>query len=164
MTSKQIRVNSDLINSQLYKMSVGFDRLFEDFFTNPVNISAQSYPPYNVAKVTAERFENGEQILGDTYYEITLAVAGFTDADIEITVENQHLKVCGKSGVLAEEAGFKTEYIHKGIAERNFTRTLRLAEHVEVDSAVLCDGILRIKLVVNIPEEAKPKSIKISKS
>jgi hypothetical protein len=50
MTSKQIRVNSDLINSQLYKMSVGFDRLFEDFFQNPVNISAQSYPPYNVLK------------------------------------------------------------------------------------------------------------------
>ena len=164
MTSKQIRVNSDLINSQLYKMSVGFDRLFEDFFQNPVNISAQSYPPYNVAKVTAERFENGEQILGDTYYEITLAVAGFTDADIEITVENQHLKVSGKSGVLAEEAGFKTEYIHKGIAERNFTRTLRLAEHVEVDSAILQDGILRIKLVVNIPEEAKPKTIKITKA
>ncbi len=157
MTSKQLRVNSDLINSQLYKMSVGFDRLFDDFFTNPVNISAQSYPPYNVAKVT-------DEALLREYYEITLAVAGFTETDIDITVENNHLKVSGKSGVLAEEAGFKTEYIHKGIAERNFTRTLRLAEHVEVDSAILCDGILRIKLVVNIPEEAKPKTIKISKA
>ncbi len=157
MTSKQLRVNSDLINSQLYKMSVGFDRLFDDFFTNPVNISAQSYPPYNVAKVTDEALQR-------EYYEITLAVAGFTETDIDITVENNHLKVSGKSGVLAEEAGFKTEYIHKGIAERNFTRTLRLAEHVEVDSAILCDGILRIKLVVNIPEEAKPKTIKISKA
>ncbi len=157
MTSKQLRVNSDLINSQLYKMSVGFDRLFDDFFTNPVNISAQSYPPYNVAKVTDEALQR-------EYYEITLAVAGFTETDIDITVENNHLKVSGKSGVLAEEAGFKTEYIHKGIAERNFTRTLRLAEHVEVSSAVLQDGILRIKLVVNIPEEAKPKTIKISKA
>ena len=156
MTSKQLRVNSDLINSQLYKMSVGFDRLFEDFFQNPVNISASSYPPYNVAKVTPES--------GETFYEITLAVAGFTEADIDITVENNHLKVAGRSGVLAEEAGAKTEYIHKGIAERNFTRTLRLAEHVEVEGAVLQDGILRIKLVVNIPEEAKPKTIKISKA
>ena len=156
MTSKQLRVNSDLINSQLYKMSVGFDRLFDDFFQNPVNISASSYPPYNVAKVTPQE--------GETYYEITLAVAGFTDDAIDITVENNHLKVSGHSGVLAEEAGTKTEYIHKGIAERNFTRTLRLAEHVEVDSAILQDGILRIKLVVNIPEEAKPRSIKISKA
>jgi len=155
MTSKQIRVNSDLINSQLYKMSVGFDRLFDEFFTNPVNISASTYPPYNVARVTTEE--------GDTSYEITLAVAGFTEADIEILVEDNHLKVSGKSGVLAEEAGTKVDYIHKGIAERNFTRTLRLADHVEVEKAFLQDGILKIKLVVNIPEEAKPKQIHISK-
>ena len=107
MTSKQIRVNSDLINSQLYKMSVGFDRLFDEFFTNPVNISASTYPPYNVARVTTEE--------GDTSYEITLAVAGFTEADIEILVEDNHLKVSGKSGVLAEEAGTKVDYIHKEI-------------------------------------------------
>jgi molecular chaperone IbpA len=156
MTSKQLRVNSDLINSQLYKMSVGFDRLFDEFFTNPVNISASSYPPYNVARITDED--------GDISYEITLAVAGFTEADIEIIVEDNHLKVSGKSGVLAEEAGTKVEYIHKGIAERSFTRTLRLADHVEVEKAVLQDGILKIRLVVNIPEEAKPKSIKISKA
>ena len=156
MTSKQLRVNSDLINSQLYKMSVGFDRLFDEFFTNPVNISAQSYPPYNVARITDEQ--------GETSYEITLAVAGFTEADIEIVVEDNHLKVSGKSGVLAEEAGTKVEYIHKGIAERSFTRTLRLADHVEVEKAILQDGILKIKLVVNIPEEAKPKTIKISKA
>jgi len=155
MTSKQLRVNSDLINSQLYKMSVGFDRLFDEFFTNPVNISAQSYPPYNVARVTDDE--------GEVSYEITLAVAGFTEDDIEIVVENNHLKVSGKSGVLAEEAGTKVEYIHKGIAERNFTRTLRLADHVEVANAFLQDGILKIKLVVNIPEEAKPKTIKISR-
>ena len=156
MTSKQLRVNSDLINSQLYKMSVGFDRLFDEFFTNPVNISAQSYPPYNVARVTDDE--------GEVSYEITLAVAGFTEDDIEIVVENNHLKVSGKSGVLAEEAGTKVEYIHKGIAERNFTRTLRLADHVEVANAFLQDGILKIKLVVNIPEEAKPKTIKITKA
>ena len=156
MTSKQIRVNSDLINSQLYKMSVGFDRLFDEFFTNPVNISASTYPPYNVARVTTDE--------GETSYEITLAVAGFTEADIEILVEDNHLKVSGKSGVLAEEAGTKVDYIHKGIAERNFTRTLRLADHVEVEKAVLQDGILKIKLVVNIPEEAKPKTIKITKA
>ena len=155
MTSKQLRITSDLINSPLYKMSVGFDRLFDEMFTNPVNITTGGYPPYNVARVTDKESE-------EVNYEITLAVAGFTQEDIDITVENQHLKVEGRSGVLAEEVGTEVEYIHKGIAERNFVRTFRLAEHVEVKSATLKDGILKIVLWLNIPEEAKPKKIDIS--
>lgn len=155
MTNKQLRITSDLINSPLYKMSVGFDRLFDEMMTNPVNISAGGYPPYNVARITDK--DSQEQT-----YEITLAVAGFTQEDIDITVENQHLKVEGRSGVLAEEVGTEVEYIHKGIAERNFVRTFRLAEHVEVKSAALKDGILKIVLWLNIPEEAKPKKIDIS--
>lgn len=155
MTSKQLRITSDLINSPLYKMSVGFDRLFDEMFTNPINVSTGGYPPYNVAKVIDKESE-------DVSYEITLAVAGFTQEDIDITVENQQLKVEGRSGVLAEEVGTEVEYIHKGIAERNFVRTFRLAEHVEVKSATLKDGILKVVLWLNIPEEAKPKKIDIS--
>ena len=155
MTSKQLRITSDLINSPLYKMSVGFDRLFDEMFTNPINVSTGGYPPYNVAKVIDKESE-------DVSYEITLAVAGFTQEDIDITVENQQLKVEGRSGVLAEEVGTEVEYIHKGIAERNFVRTFRLAEHVEVKSETLKDGILKIVLWLNIPEEAKPKKIDIS--
>jgi len=155
MTSKQLRITSDLINSPLYKMSVGFDRLFDEMFTNPINVSTGGYPPYNVAKVIDKESE-------EVNYEITLAVAGFTQEDIDIMVENQHLKVEGRSGVLAEEAGTEVEYIHKGIAERNFVRTFRLAEHVEVKTATLKDGILKIVLWLNIPEEAKPKKINIS--
>lgn len=155
MTSKQLRITSDLINSPLYKMSVGFDRLFDEMFTNPINVSTGGYPPYNVAKVIDKESE-------DVSYEITLAVAGFTQEDIDITVENQQLKVEGRSGVLAEEVGTEVEYIHKGIAERNFVRTFRLAEHVEVKSATLKDGILKVVLWLNIPEEAKPKKINIS--
>jgi molecular chaperone IbpA len=136
-------------------MSVGFDRLFDEMFTNPVNITTSGYPPYNVAKVTDKESD-------EVNYEITLAVAGFTQEDIDITVENQHLKVEGRSGVLAEEVGTEVEYIHKGIAERNFVRTFRLAEHVEVKTASLKDGILKIVLWLNIPEEAKPKKIDIS--
>ena len=136
-------------------MSVGFDRLFDEMFTNPVNISASGYPPYNVARVTDK--ETDEQT-----YEITLAVAGFTEDDIDITAEDKHLKVEGKSAVLAEDVNSTVEYIHKGIAERNFTRTFRLAEHVEVQTATLKDGILKIVLFLNVPEEAKPKKIKIS--
>ena len=154
MTSKQLRITSDLINSPLYKMSVGFDRLFDEMFTNPVNISASGYPPYNVAKVTDKETQ-------ETNYEITLAVAGFTQDDIEITVEDKHLKIEGRSAVLAEGVNTEVEYIHKGIAERNFQRTFRLAEHVEVKTAVLKDGILKVTLFLNVPEEAKPKKIEI---
>ena len=155
MTSKQLRVTTDLLNSPLYKMSVGFDRLFDEMFTNPVNISASGYPPYNVARITDKEIEAQT-------YEITLAVAGFTQEDIDITVEDKHLKVEGRSGVLAEDVNTEVEYIHKGIAERSFTRTFRLAEHVEVKKASLKDGILKIVLFLNVPEEAKPKKISIS--
>ena len=155
MTSKQLRITTDLINSPLYKMSVGFDRLFDEMFTNPVNISASGYPPYNVARVTNKETQ-------EATYEITLAVAGFTQDDIDITVENKHLKVEGRSAVLAEDVNTDVDYIHKGIAERNFQRTFRLAEHVEVKSASLKDGILKIVLFLNVPEEAKPKKISIS--
>ena len=124
-------------------------------FTNPVNISASGYPPYNVARVTNKETEAQT-------YEITIAVAGFTENDIDITVEDKHLKVEGKSAVLAEDVNSTVEYIHKGIAERNFQRTFRLAEHVEVQTATLKDGILKIVLFLNVPEEAKPKKISIS--
>ena len=155
MTSKQLRVTTDLLNSPLYKMSVGFDRLFDEMFTNPVNISATGYPPYNVARVVDKETQ-------EVSYEITLAVAGFTQDDIDITVEDKHLKVEGKSAVLAEDVNSEVEYIHKGIAERNFTRNFRLAEHVEVKTAKLQDGILKVTLFLNVPEEAKPKKISIS--
>lgn len=155
MTSKQLRITSDLINSPLYKMSVGFDRLFDEMMSNPINISASGYPPYNVARLVDK--ETNEQT-----YEITLAVAGFTQDDIDISVENKHLKIEGRSAVLAEDVNTEVEYIHKGIAERNFHRTFRLAEHVEVKSATLKDGILKIVLFLNVPEEAKPKKIAIS--
>lgn len=155
MTSKQLRITSDLLNSPLYKMSVGFDRLFDDFFHAPQVQSATGYPPYNVARITKEE--------GDVSYEVTMACAGFTEDDIEILVENNQLKISGKSGVLAEEAGTTVEYIHKGIAERNFQRTFKLAEHVEVDKAILKDGILKVVLVQHVPEELKPKHIAINK-
>ncbi len=155
MTSKQLRVTTDLLNSPLYKMSVGFDRLFDEMFTNPVNISATGYPPYNVARVVDKETE-------EVSYEITLAVAGFTQDDIDITVEDKHLRVEGKSAVLADDVNSEVEYIHKGIAERNFTRNFRLAEHVEVKTAKLQDGILKVTLFLNVPEEAKPKKISIS--
>lgn len=150
--TKQLRITSDLINSPLFKVAVGFDRLFDDMFENPV-FQSTGYPPYNVTRISKEGVE-------DTY-EITLAVAGFTQEDIEITVENNQLKISGKSTVLAEEVDTKVDYLHKGIAERNFVRTFKLAEHVEVEQASLKDGILKVRLQRNVPEAAKPKRIAI---
>ena len=121
-------------------------------FNNPTFIST-GYPPYNVARISKED--------ADDVYEITLAVAGFTQEDIEITVENNQLKISGKSALLAEEVDSGVEYLHKGIAERNFIRTFKLAEHVEVVDASLKDGILKVLLNRNIPEAAKSKRIAI---
>ena len=155
MTSKQLRITSDLLNSPLYKMSVGFDRLFDDFFTaNPAIANTGGYPPYNVARIT-DADEN-------VSYEITFACAGFSEDDIDVTIENNQLIVKGNSGVLAEEAGTTVEFIHKGIAERNFERKFKLADNVVVSDATLKDGILKVKFEQVIPEELKPKRIAIN--
>lgn len=157
MTSKQLRVTSDLLNSPLYKMSVGFDKLFDNFFDNAACVNVTGYPPYNVARIQ-------DRETGEEKYEITLAIAGFTEDDIEILVENSVLKISGKSAVLGhDEEVSDVTYIHKGIAERNFARTFRLAEHTEVQSATLKDGILRVVLYRVIPEAAKPKVIAINR-
>lgn len=153
MTSKQLRLTSDLLNSPLYKMSVGFDRLFDDMFQNPSFASTGGYPPYNVAKIT----DND----GDVVYEIVLAVAGFKEDDISITLENDQLHITGESPVL--DHGDHYEYLHKGIAERKFTRSFKLAKNVEVRSAKLEDGILTVELEQLVPEEKKPKLIPINR-
>ena len=144
--NKQIRFTSESL-SPLYKMSIGFDRLAEQFFNDPTFSTAQTgYPPYNIAKKE------------DDVYEVTLAVAGFKKGDIAISLEDGTLVIKGESNVLDESV----EYLHKGIAERNFIRTFKLAEFVEVKEAKLEDGILRVSLFRNVPDAMKPQKIKIS--
>lgn len=148
MVNKQFRITSDSL-SPLYKMSVGFDRMAEQFFNDPSFVNNGSgYPPYNISKNS------------DDIYEITLAVAGFKKDDIDISLEDGTLKIEGTSGVLDSDK--EIEYLHKGIAERNFIRTFKLAEFVEVKDAKLEDGILRVTLFRNVPDALKPQKIKIS--
>jgi len=150
--NKQIRITTDSL-SPLYKMSVGFDRMAEQFFNDPsFSQNGTGYPPYNITK-------NKNDI-----YEITLAIAGFKKSDIEIELEDGTLKITGTSNVLDAEEGetVETEYLHKGIAERNFLRTFKLAEYVEVKDAKLQDGLLRVQLERNVPDAMKPQKIKIS--
>ena len=145
--NKQIRITSDSL-SPLYKMSVGFDRMAEQFFNDPTfSQSGTGYPPYNITKTK------------DDVYEITLAIAGFKKSDIEIELDDGTLKISGTSNVLDIN---ETEFLHKGIAERNFIRTFKLAEYVEVKDAKLQDGLLRVQLERNVPDAMKPQKIKIS--
>ena len=146
MVNKQIRFSTESL-SPLFKASIGFDNLVNEFFNEPQFTNATGYPPYNISKNK------------DDIYEITLAVAGFKKSDIEIELEDGTLKITGTSNVLDDD---ELEYLHKGIAERNFVRTFKLAEYVEVSSAKLKDGILRVGLERNVPEAMKPKKIDIS--
>ncbi|NDC61432.1 MAG: hypothetical protein EBZ60_05365 [Betaproteobacteria bacterium] len=127
--------------------SVGFDRLIEAFeeIDSPSNAGrAQSYPPYNIVK-----FSENE-------YAIEVAVAGFQEADMDITAEGNKLSIVGK--VSKEPQG---QCLHKGIAIRDFTHHFTLAETVVVRSADLLNGLLVVKLENVIPEEKLPRKISI---
>ena len=121
-------------------MFLGFEDAFEmlDTFT-----SKSEYPPYNIERVSEDE------------YVLEMAIAGFKKGDINISVEKNILKVQGASDKI------DANYVHKGLATRKFQKAFHLAEHMEVGSAKSEDGILKINLVRNIPEEEKPKLIEI---
>lgn len=132
--------------SPLYRSAIGFDRL-ANLVDNALRSDTQpSYPPYNVERID----ENN--------YQITMAVAGFTRAEIDIEVENDTLKIVGSKQKI-EPA--KT-YLHRGIGTRDFEHRFQLAEHVKVVSAALDNGLLSISLEREIPETMKPRKISIS--
>jgi len=131
----------------LYRNTVGFDRLFS-MLDQIVGVEqAPSYPPYNIERT------------GENAYRITLAVAGFTEADLAIEVKESALAIRGAKQ--AEEAR-KAEMLHQGIAARSFERRFQLADGVQVTGARLETGLLHIDLVRQIPEAKKPRLIPIS--
>jgi len=133
----------------LMRQSVGFDR-FNDLFETILNDKDDrfdAYPPYNIEKVN------------DDEYSVVMAVAGFTEKDIDITVEGEQLTVSGRT-MDGDDAKDKI-YLHRGIAARTFTRTFRLADHIQVKEADLKDGLLSIDLQRIVPEEKKPRMIPI---
>ena len=146
VTKQQYRITTDTL-SPLYKASIGFDQLVNEFFNEPSFVNTSGYPPYNIAK--------GK----DDAYEITLAVAGFKKSEIEIELKEGNLLIHGNVEK-KEESGI--EYLHKGIAERDFFRSFKLAEYVEVKSAKLEDGLLKVELFRNVPDALKPQKIKVS--
>ncbi len=133
--------------SPLFRTSVGFDRLARMLNTESRLDQGSSFPPYNI------------KASGEDQYEITMAVAGFSDADLEITSENNKLIVSGN--IQNESDNEEGTYLYRGIATRSFERRFNLADHVRVTGARLDNGLLHIDLEREIPEEMKPRSIAI---
>ena len=125
------------------RSTVGFDRLF-DLLENQARLnSGDNYPPFNIEK------------RGEDNYRITLAVAGFRPADLDITAQQNLLVVQGRKRDDISEG----EMLHLGIANRGFERRFELADYVRVEAADLADGLLVIDLVREVPDAMKPKKI-----
>ena len=135
--------------SPLWRTTVGFDefdRLFDTVFSSETK--SNTYPPYNIVKTDKNN------------YQITMAVAGFDESNIDISLEENLLVIKGdnKSGNGSDE---NVEYLHRGIATRNFERRFEIADTVKVNEADLKNGLLVIGLEREIPEHKKPRKIEI---
>jgi len=135
--------NFDL--SPLYRSAIGFDRLANMLDAASRNDQQPTYPPYNI------------ELTGENAYRISMAVAGFSQDELEILSESGNLVIRGKK---AEEQ-VERQYLYQGIAARNFERRFQLADHVRVESATIADGLLHVDLMREIPEAMKPRRIEI---
>ncbi len=131
----------------LHRSTIGFDQianLMDRVLAN--DVAQPSYPPYNIEK------------LNDDSYRITIAVAGFGEADLSVEVREKSLIVSARK---ADEDADKT-YLYRGIATRAFERRFHLADHVQVTGAAHADGMLHIELERQVPEALKPRQIQIA--
>ena len=126
---------------------IGFTREFDRLNSIQKTNSSLSYPPYNVLRYDEDN------------YSLELAVAGFEEDEISVTVKDGSLVIAGEK--LNPEVD--EHYIHRGIATRKFTRSFALGEHMEVEDAVMSNGILSVSLARVVPEDQKPKQIPIKK-
>ena len=129
------------------KFGIGFENLFDDLQRVTQTQSSTNYPPHNVIKT------------GDDTVTIEVAVAGFSEGEINIALDKHLLTI---TGTKKREDDADHEYLHRGISSRDFKQTFPLAEHVEVNGAAIQDGILTVYLERKVPESAKPKSIAIT--
>jgi molecular chaperone IbpA len=140
------------MNNQLSRLDalnralIGFDTMFDTMERRFANQVSNNYPPHNIIKTD------------ENQYEIQLAVTGFSKAEVSVTVENNILVVKGESMTTEYSP---EQYLHRGLATRDFAREFPLAEHIEVTGAKIENGMLIVTLVRNIPESAKPKVIDI---
>ena len=131
----------------LFRTGIGFDHIAD--MLNQINLDAPSYPPYNI-----ERYD-------DNHYAIVMAVAGFSEQNLDIVSEGNMVTISTKLD--DEDADdLSRTYLHQGIAKRAFTRKFNLAEHVKVVDANLSNGLLTIELERELPEAMKPRNIAIA--
>lgn len=131
--------------SPLYRSAIGYDRLARLFDDAQRSESQPSYPPYNIELVAEDK------------YRITMALAGFETSEIELETEADKLKVTGRK----QKDDGNRNFLHRGIAARDFEQRFQLAEHVKVVSARFENGLLNIELVREVPEALKPRKIAI---
>ena len=132
--------------SPLFRTAIGFDRLAR-IAEGSRAAEAQSYPPYNIERV------------GEDQYVLTMAVAGFSEAEIELEVRADTLTISGKPAAAAPEP---RSFLHRGIAGRGFERRFVLADHLVVKGAELANGLLHVSLQREVPEALKPRRIAIN--
>jgi molecular chaperone IbpA len=137
-------ISMDSIFRDLNRFAIGFEPMFTRI-QNPTQ--SQGYPPYNLAQDGAE-------------YVLELAVAGFREQDIDITLTNDRVLVV-KGSRSTDDEHLDRQWLHRGIAARDFEKQFTLAEHIKVKSASLDHGMLTIGLEREIPESAKPRKIPI---
>ena len=131
-----------------YSRTVGFERIFDRLsrIAEENMPSQSSYPPYNIHRK------------GDDKFDIEIAVAGFSEEDLDIEYKDNELTIEGKK---KEEE--QSDYVHKGIANRGFKKVWHIEDHTEVIGAELKNGLLKVSLEKIVPEELKPKKIQINK-
>lgn len=130
----------------LNRALIGFDRIFNDIehrFANQLN---GNYPPHNVIRT------------GENNYEIQVAVSGFDKSEVSVSVDQDQLIIRGER---TKDEDSQHEYLYRGLATRNFVKTLQLAEYIEVTGANIKNGILSVYLEKIIPESLKPRQITI---
>jgi len=142
-------MRTDFDFAPLYRATVGFDRVFDMLDTMAGQPAHGGYPPYNIEKTA------------DDAWRIVMAVAGFTEAELNITQKENELLVAGKGNADRHDG---TEFLYRGIGGRDFERRFQLADHVLVTSAKLSNGLLTIELQRELPEEKKPRPIRIEAS
>ena len=131
---------------QINKFGIGFDSIFEDIHRLASVAGKDNYPPYNVIKID------------DDHFAIELALAGIDKEALDIQVDQNQLTISTEKAETDEEL----EYLHKGISQRGFSRSFTLADHVIVQGADMVNGVLKISLERQLPEELKPRKIDIS--
>lgn len=143
-----MRTSTDF--SPLYRSFIGFDHLAGLIDKASRADKQSSYPPYNV------------ELIAEDQYRITMAVAGFSQEDIDIESKENSLIIIGTKNTGANDKDNTRKFLHQGIAERNFERKFQLGDHVKVIGAFMENGLLHVDLQREIPEALKPRKIAIN--